>query len=66
MYPCKQVEKSVDHILYHCILHKQDRNKLNAMVKRPDSWPMSKVKHGIKYYKNVKEFTDNILLNIER
>jgi hypothetical protein len=35
-------------------------------VIRPGSWPVSKVKLGVKYYKNVTEFRDNILLNKEQ
>jgi hypothetical protein len=45
--------------------HDHDRDKLKAAVIRPDSWPVSKVKLGAKYYKNFKDFTDNILLNKE-
>ena len=48
-----------------CILHEQERDKLKAVVKSPDSWPVSKDKFSIKYYKNFKDFTDNILLNKE-
>jgi len=47
------------------MLHEQDRGKLKAVVKRPDSWPVSKDKLGKKYNKIFKEFTDNILLNKE-
>ena len=65
MCPCKQGDQSVDHILFNCILYEQDRDKLNAVVKRPDSWPVNKDKLGIRYYKNFEEFTDNILLNKE-
>jgi hypothetical protein len=65
MCPCKQGDQSVDHILFDCILHAQDRDKLKAVVKRPDRWPVSKDKLGIKYHKNFKEFTDNLLLNKE-
>jgi len=65
MCPCKQGDQSVDHILFDCILHKQERDKLKAVVKSPDSWPVSKDKLGIKYHKNFKDFTDNILLNKE-
>jgi pterin-4a-carbinolamine dehydratase len=65
MCHCKQGDQSVDHILFDCILHEQERDKLKAAVKRPDSWPVSKDKLGIKYHKNFKDFTNNILLNKE-
>jgi hypothetical protein len=65
MCPCKQDEQSVDHILYDCKLHDHERDKLKASGIRPDSWPVSKAKLGAKYYKNFKDFTDNILLNKE-
>jgi hypothetical protein len=65
MCPCKQGEQSVYHIIYDCKLHEQEREKLKAVMIRPDSWPMSKIKLGVKYYKNFKDLTDNILLNKE-
>jgi hypothetical protein len=65
MCPCNHGEQSVDHILYDYKLHYHERDQLKAAVIRPDSWPVIKVKFGIKYYKNLKEFTDNILLNKE-
>jgi pterin-4a-carbinolamine dehydratase len=65
MCPCKQGNQSADHILFDFILHEQDRDKLKAVLKRPDSWLVSKDKLGIKYHKNFKEFKDNILLNKE-
>jgi hypothetical protein len=63
--PCKQDEQSVDRILYDCKLHDHERDKLKAAVIRPDSWPVSKIKLGAKYYKNFKDLTENILLNKE-
>jgi len=65
MCPCKHGDQSVDHILFDCIHLEQERDKLKAVVKSPDSWPVSKDKFSIKYYKNFKDFTDNILLNKE-
>ena len=62
---CKQGEKSVHHILFECKHHEHDRDKLKAAALRSGSWPVSKDKLGIKYYKNFKEFTDNIQLNTE-
>jgi len=47
------------------MLHEQDKGKLKSVVKRPDSWPVSKDKLGAKYNKIFKEFSDSILLNNE-
>jgi hypothetical protein len=44
MFPRKQGEQSVNHILYDCKLHDHERDKLKAAVIRPDSWPVSTVK----------------------
>jgi hypothetical protein len=60
MYTHKPI--NLDHILYECKLHDHERDELKAEVIRPDSWPVSKVKLGVKYHKNFKDFTDNILL----
>jgi hypothetical protein len=40
-------------------------DRLKAAVIRSESWPVRKDILGIKYYKNFKEFTDNIILNNE-
>jgi hypothetical protein len=55
----------VEHILYDCKLHEHDSDRLKAAVIRSESWPVRKDILGIKYYKNFKEFTDNIILNKE-
>jgi len=65
MCPCDQGEQTVEHILYKCKHHEQDRDMLKAAVIRADSWPVRKGIIGIKYYKYLKEFTDNIQLNNE-
>jgi len=65
MCPCDQGEQSVEHILYKCKHREQDRDRLKAAVIRADSWPVRKDILGIKYYKYLKEFTDNIQLNNE-
>jgi hypothetical protein len=44
MCPCKQGEHSVDHTIYDCKLHEHEREKLEAVMIRPDSWPVSKIK----------------------
>ena len=63
MYSCEEGEQSVDHILYECKLLEQDRDRLKAAVIRSENWPVSKGKLSIKFYKNFKEFTNNILLD---
>jgi hypothetical protein len=65
MCSCKHGEQTVEHILYDCKLHERERDRLKASVIRSESWPVSKDKLGIKYYKNFNEFTDSILLNKE-
>ena len=62
---CKKGEQSVDHILFDCKLLEQDRDRLKAEVTWSESWPVSKDKLSIKFYKNFKEFTNNIILNKE-
>jgi hypothetical protein len=54
MCPCKQGEQTVDHIIYHYKLHEQEREQLKAVMIRPDSWPVSKIKLGVKYYKKIQ------------
>jgi hypothetical protein len=66
MCSCRHGEQTVEHILYHCKLHEHERDRLKASVIKSESWPVSKDILGIKYYKNFKEFTDNILLNKEK
>ena len=60
---CKEGEQSVDHILYECKLLQHDRDRLKAVVIRSENWPVCKDKLSIKFYKNFKEFTNNILLD---
>jgi hypothetical protein len=65
MCSCRHGEQTVEHILYGCKLHEHERDRLKASVIKSNSWPVSKDILGIKFYKNLKEFTDNILLNKE-
>jgi hypothetical protein len=65
MCSCTQGAQSVEHILYDCKLDEHDRDRPKAAVIRSESWPVRKDILGIKYYKNFKEFTDNIILNKE-
>jgi hypothetical protein len=62
---CKHGEQTVEHILYDCKLNEHERDRLKASVIRSESWPVSKDKLVMKYYKNFKEFTDSVLLNKE-
>jgi hypothetical protein len=55
----------VDHTIYSCNLQEQERDKLRAVITRSEQWPVSKNKLVIKYYKNFKQFTGNIILNKE-
>ena len=63
MCSCEEGEQSVDHILYECKLLAHDRDRLKAVVMWSENWPVSKDKLTIKFYKNFKEFTNNILLD---
>jgi hypothetical protein len=42
-----------------------ERDILEAAIKRSEQWPFSRDKLLLKYYENVKRFTDNIVLNKE-
>jgi hypothetical protein len=62
---CNKGERTVDHIIYDCNLQEQERDRLKAVVSRSEQWPVSKYKLVLKYYKNFKQFRDNIDLNKE-
>ena len=55
----------MDHIIYDCNLQEQERDRLKAVVSRSEQWPVSKNKLVLKYYKNFKQFTENIVLDKE-
>jgi hypothetical protein len=59
-YACNKGEQTVDHIIYGCNLQEQERDRLKAVI-----WPVSKNKLVLKYYKNFKQFMENIVLNKE-
>ena len=63
MCSCEEGEQSVDHNLYECKLLAHDRDRLKAAVMQSENWPVSKDNLSIKFYKNFKEFTNNILLD---
>jgi hypothetical protein len=63
MCSCEEGEQSVDHILYECKLYENERDRLKAAVRRPESWPISRNILCKKYYKSFKEFTQNIELD---
>jgi hypothetical protein len=50
-------------IIYECRLYENERDRLKAAVRRPESWPISRNKLCRKDYKNFKEFTSNIELD---
>jgi len=52
----------VDHIIYSCNLEERERDRLKLLITRSEQLPVSKNKHVLKYYKNFKQFTDNIVL----
>jgi hypothetical protein len=64
-FSCNKGEQTVDHIIYNCSLHEQERERLKALITRSEKWPVSKNKLVLKYYKNFKQFTDNMVLNKE-
>jgi hypothetical protein len=63
MCACEKGEQSVDHIIHECILYENERDRLKAAVRRQESWSISRNKLCTKYYKNFKEFTQNIELD---
>jgi hypothetical protein len=62
---CNKGQQTVDHIIYNCSLQEQERERLKVVITRSEQWPVSKNKLVLKYYKNFKQFTDNIVLNKE-
>lgn len=66
---CNKGEQTVDHIIYECELQEQERNKMKTVISKSNSkseqWPISKNKLVMEYYKEFKQFTDNIVLNEE-
>jgi ribonuclease HI len=62
---CNKGEQTVEHIIYNCELQDQERDKLKAVVAKTEKWPISKTKLMLKFYKEFKQFTDNIVLNAE-
>jgi hypothetical protein len=62
---CDKGEQTVDHIIYCCNLQEEKRDRLKAVITRSEQWPICKNKLVLKYYKNFKQFTDNVALNKE-
>jgi hypothetical protein len=62
---CNKGDQTVDHIIYSCGLHEQERNGLKAAIYSSGKWPLSKTTQATKYYKHFKLFTDSIVLNKE-
>jgi hypothetical protein len=50
----------VDRMIYSCNSHDQERDRLKGVITRTEQWPVSRNKLVQKYYKNFKQFTDNI------
>ena len=57
--------QTVDHIIYRCVLHEQERNRLKSDINSSEKWPVSKNILATKYYKHFKYFTDSIVFNKE-
>jgi len=41
--PCNREDQTVDHIIYRCVLHEQERNRLKADINSSEKWPVSKI-----------------------
>jgi hypothetical protein len=63
--PCNKGDQTVDHIIYRCGIHEQERNRLKAAIYSSEKWPVSKNTLATKYYKHFKLFTDSTVLNKE-
>jgi len=63
--PCNREYQTVDHIIYRCVLHEQERNRLKSDINSSENWPVSKNILATKYYKHFKFFTDSIVFNKE-
>jgi hypothetical protein len=63
--PCNKRDQTVNHIIYCCGLHEQERKRLKAALHSSEKWPVSKHTLAIKYYKHFKLFTDSIVMNKE-
>ena len=59
------MDQTVDHIIYRCVLHEQERNRLKSDINSSEKWPVSKNILATKYYKHFKFFTDSIVFNKE-
>jgi len=56
VYPCNREDQTVDHIIYRCELHEQERNRLKADINSSEKWPVSKNILATNYYKHFKLF----------
>ena len=63
--PCNKGNQTVDHIIYSCGLHEQERKRLKAATHKSGKWPASKNTLPTKYYKHYKLSTDTIVMNTE-
>jgi hypothetical protein len=63
--PCNKGDQTVDHIIYSCGLHEQERERLETAIRSSGKWPASKNTLATKYYKHFKLFTDSIVMNKE-
>ena len=62
MCPCKIGEQTTDHIVYDCVIVKQEIDKLKAEILRTENWPVSKDTLINKYTKIFNKFVESIQL----
>jgi hypothetical protein len=61
--PCRKGQQTVQHIIFDCPLVQKEREKLKAVVKRSQNWPVSCNKLAVQYHRIFKEYIDNISWN---
>jgi len=47
--PCNREDQNLDHIIYRCVLHEQERTRLKADINGAGKWPVSKNILATKY-----------------
>jgi len=56
----------VQNIIFDYPLLEKEREKLKAVVRRTENWPVSCKKLGVQYHKKLKTYVDNINWNEEQ
>jgi hypothetical protein len=57
---CKNGDQTVEHITFECTKLDQERDKLKAVIRKTEKWPVSLNKLTTTYHKNFKEFIETI------